>query len=82
MNDFQFGFRLHYHGPRVKTEAPNLPSFYKHSDTAQDNMMKEIAKGRMAGPFKSRLMSTLLVLPLGVVPQKAEGEFRVIHHLS
>lgn len=31
----------------------------------------------MVGPFKS--MSTLRVSPLGVVPKKVEGEFRVIH---
>lgn len=71
MNGFQFGFRLHHHGPRVKTEEPNLPSYYKHSDIARDNIMKEIAKRRIAGPIKSRPMSTLRVSPLGVEAKKA-----------
>ncbi|XP_062575105.1 uncharacterized protein LOC134237037 [Saccostrea cucullata] len=52
------------------------------ADVARDNIKKEIDKGQMAGPFKSRPMSNLRVSPLGVVPKKTEGEFRVIHHLS
>ena len=51
MKGFQFGFRMHYNGPRDKTEAPNLPSFYKYADIARDNIAKEIAKGWVAGPF-------------------------------
>ena len=79
MNGFQFGFRLHYNGPRDKT-APNLPSFYKYADIARDIIAKEIAKERVAGPFQSRPIPTLRVSLLGVVP--TEAEFRVIHHLS
>ena len=45
-------------------------------------LAKEIAKGGVAGPFQSRPMPTLRVSPLGVVPKKTEGEFRVNHHLS
>ena len=45
-------------------------------------LAKEIAKGGVAGPFQSRPIPTLRVSPLGVVPKKTEGEFRVNHHLS
>lgn len=47
-----------------------IQSFYKHSDIAQNNIIKEVAKVRMAGPFKARPMSTLRVSSLGVVPKK------------
>ena len=37
---------------------------------------------RIAGPFQAPPFSTLRVSPLGVVPKKTPGEFRLIHHLS
>lgn len=49
INGFMFVFRLHYHGPRVKTEAPNLPSLQKHPD----NIMKEIASRKCQTSRKS-----------------------------
>ena len=41
MKGFQFGFRLHYNGPRDKTEAPNLPSYYKYADISQRKLLKD-----------------------------------------
>lgn len=43
---------------------------------------KEIAAGRRAGPFKTRPFHPFCISPLGVVPKKTPGEFRLIHHLS
>lgn len=43
---------------------------------------KECKAGRVAGPVPRPPLPNLLVSPLGVVPKKAEGEFRLIHHLS
>ena len=34
------------------------------------------------GPFYEPLFQDFIVSPLGLVPKKEEGEFRVIHHLS
>ncbi|KAM8945815.1 uncharacterized protein RCH25_049154 [Pelodytes ibericus] len=36
----------------------------------------------MEGPFPSSPIPGLLVSPLGVVPKKEQGKFRLIHHLS
>lgn len=43
---------------------------------------KEPAADRLAGPFVSPPISPFIVSPLGVVPKKSPGEFRLIHHLS
>ena len=43
---------------------------------------KETAAVRLAGPFESPPFTELRVSPLGVVPKKVPGEFRMIHHLS
>ena len=37
---------------------------------------------RVEGPFQYRPISTLRVSPIGLVPKKSSGEFRLIHHLS
>ena len=43
---------------------------------------KEIQAGRIAGPFSDAPFQVFHVSPLGVVPKKNPGEFRLIHHLS
>ncbi len=42
----------------------------------------ELQANRIAGPFQAPPFSTFRVSPLGVVPKKTPGEFRLIHHLS
>lgn len=36
----------------------------------------------MLGPFDEPLLPTLRISPLGIVPKKAAGKYRLIHHLS
>ena len=43
---------------------------------------KETEALRLAGPFESPPFAEFRVSPLGVVPKKVPGEFRMIHHLS
>jgi hypothetical protein len=43
-------------------------------------LAKEIVAGRIVGPFPP--LFNFSVSPLGVVPKKIPGEFRLIHHLS
>lgn len=43
---------------------------------------KEVSLGRVFGPFSDPPFSNLRVSPLGVVPKKEAGKFRLIHHLS
>jgi hypothetical protein len=43
---------------------------------------KELALNRIAGPFNVPPIKNLIVSPLGLVPKKEPGQFRVIHDLS
>jgi len=81
LKGFQQGFSLNYQGPRLPTDANNLPSARKYPDILQGKIDKDVEAGRIAGPFVSRPLPTLRISPLGLVPKK-DGDFRVIHHLS
>ena len=48
----------------------------------KSKIIKELEAGRVVGPFTSLRFETLQVSPLGLVPKKQPGEYRVIHHLS
>ena len=45
-------------------------------------LQKELEAHRLAGPFQSPPLSPFWISPLGLVPKKVQGEFRLIHHLS
>ncbi|XP_066444898.1 uncharacterized protein [Eleutherodactylus coqui] len=47
-----------------------------------EKLLKEVELGRMAGPFREPPFVNLRVSPLGLVPKKEAGKFRLIHHLS
>ena len=38
--------------------------------------------GRLVGPFESPPFKNLQVSPIGVVPKKEQGQYRLIHHFS
>lgn len=82
MDGFKNGFSLHYTGPRLPSDAKNLQSVNTNMDIVREKITNEVKNGRMAGPFQFRPMSTLRVSPLGLIPKKTPGEFRLIHHLS
>ena len=64
------------------SNSKNLASALQHPVIVDNKLEKEISLNRIAGPFPSPPFSNLVISPLGVVPKKAEGEFRLIHHLS
>ncbi|XP_062828282.1 uncharacterized protein LOC134296685 isoform X1 [Anolis carolinensis] len=69
-------------GHRAPFRAPNLKSVIGMEDVVLAKINKEVAEGRVLGPFRSPPTPRLRVSPLGIVPKKAPGEFRLIHHLS
>ncbi|KAJ1085508.1 hypothetical protein NDU88_005640 [Pleurodeles waltl] len=79
---FREGFRVGYQGPRYRRWADNLRSAKEQPQVVHDKVAKEVALGRIAGPFFEWPGENLMISPLGVVPKKAPGEFRLIHHLS
>ena len=60
----------------------NLISASENPDVIDANISKELEAGRLAGPFRTRPFYPFRISPLGVVPKKTPGEFRLIHHLS
>ena len=43
---------------------------------------KELSLGRIPGPFKSLPFDNFVISPLGLVPKKETGKYRIIHDLS
>ena len=79
---FTSGFPLHFDGPRCSQEAPNLLSAIQNPTVVSAKLSKELDAHRIAGPFSSPPFPVFRISPLGLVPKKVEGEFRLIHHLS
>ena len=82
LNGFSFGFPLYYTGPRHPRDAHNLKSVRDRPEVVRQKIMKEVEAGWVAGPFDTRPLPALRVSPLGLVPKKEPGEYRLIHHLS
>ena len=77
---FSQGFSLEYEGDRSPKLANNHKSALSSPDIVSQKIEREIAAGRVAGPF-TRQPANLIVSPLGLVP-KNSGGFRLIHNLS
>ena len=68
--------------PSVSNKYSNHPSAVIHSGVVAAKLHDEIAMNRIAGPFDIPTPANCIPSPLGVVPKKASGEFRLIHNLS
>ena len=82
VSGFKFGFPIHYSGASLSCDAKNLLSTSQNPDAVEIKIRKELEAGRLAGPFPIPPLSPFCISPLGVVPKKNPGEFRLIHHLS
>ena len=56
--------------------------FFKNPRKVTDKLNKEVLSGRMIGPFDTPPFENFRITPLCLIPKKAPGEFRLIHHLS
>lgn len=79
---FENGFSLDYSGSSIPLHSNNLVSASQNPEVVHKTLAKELASHRLAGPFKSPPFQTFTISPLGVVPKKNPGEFRLIHNLS
>lgn len=76
------GFWIPFTPSAAPTMSHNLKSAGEFESVVAEKLWRELELGRMAGPFDLPPFHNLRVSPLGVVPKKAEGKFRLIHHLS
>jgi hypothetical protein len=81
-NGFSYGFKLGYMGPREFKMSKNLISAKENSSEVHSKINAEIKKGRVGGPYETPPFSNRRCSPIGLVPKKAPGKFRLIHHLS
>jgi hypothetical protein len=72
LTGFKFGFKIPYVGKREYRYSKNLKSANENPDMLREYFFKDDVP-----PF-----SNLQISPLGLVPKKKIGEYRVIHHLS
>lgn len=82
LEGFTHGFRIGYEGARYFRTSPNLPSSKEFPQVITDTLNNEVLLNRVKGPFPSPPFPHLQVSPIGCVPKKNPGEFRMIHHLS
>lgn len=75
-------FRIPFTGYRGFRSCRNLKSATDNLDFLKVKIGVELSACRVAGPFDELPFPTLRLSPLGLVPKKKPGEFRVIHHLS
>lgn len=79
---FGQGFFIPFHLSWAPSFADNLRSAKELPWVLRDKIAEEVELGRIAGPYASPPFSNLRVSPLGVVPKKELGKYRLIHHLS
>lgn len=79
---FTYGFPLEFQGHRESFSCANLKSALDHPAVVEEKIKKELDFKRVEGPFKIKPLDIFRVSPLGLVPKKAPGTWRLIHHLS
>lgn len=79
---FTEGFRIPHSGDRPTGIPSNLPSALQHFQVVEEKLNKEIKANRIAGPFRQIPCENYVCSPIGIVPKKEAGKFRLIHHLS
>ena len=84
VNGFRSGFAIRCYGlPVQKQVVTNMKSAFDFPNVIDRKLQHELELGRILGPFTERPdISRYRISPLGVVPKKLPGEFRVIHNLS
>ena len=79
---FVGGFDVGYVGGISARDCKNLVSAFDLPHIVDKKIRKEVLKGRIAGPFQQPPFPDFHISPLGVVPKKDPGTYRLIHHLS
>ena len=81
-NNLRYGADVGFTGRRVPRFSKNLPSAVSQPNIVTENLSREVALGRVAGPFPRPPLPNFQVSPIGLVPKKHTAKFRTIFHLS
>ena len=79
---FTNGFQIPSYAPTPLGEPDNHKSVYLNIDATSEKIQTEIDSGRVAGPFDAPPFQPFYVSPLGLIPKKSPGEWRLIQNLS
>ena len=79
---YKNGFKIGHPGSCCTQDSPNLKTALEHKEFVSQKIASELNAGRLGGPFKFKPFPNFIVSPLGVVPKKNPGSYRMIHHLS
>lgn len=83
IHGFTFGFDLGFVGsPSNSPVIKNHLSAIQHPLAVNSTILKEVKLGRLLGPFDSIPFQSFHLSPIGMVPKKNPGEFRMIVDLS
>ena len=82
IDGFSFGFRVGFVGTSRLHLASNLQNAKEKPEILAARLEKELCAGRIVGPFSRPPFDNFISLPLGIVPKKTPGEFRLIPRLS
>ena len=82
VNGFKNGFSINNTNYTTNNSDKVLSSAKLKPDIVNKKLGKEMKSGRIEGPFPVSPYNNPVFSPLGIVPKKVPGEYRVIHHLS
>ena len=74
--------QIPFEGSKPSNEPPNLISAKHHPEIVDNNIKKEPSLNHISGPYDSPPFLEMVISPIGVIPKKQPGTFRMIHHLS
>ena len=80
---FKNGFDLGYEGPIFRqSKSNNLPFHISNRQILWSKLMKEVAQGRVAGPYDKIPFDNYIQSPMGLVPKDSGTKTHLIFHLS
>lgn len=82
IDGFTFGFRLGCVGEPVFSLHRNHNTVYQNKMVVSEKLSKELSLGRISEPSTQIPFYNFVCSPLGLVPKKDPGDFRIIHDLS
>lgn len=82
LEGFTQGFRLPVAEGLSVISPRNLKSARDFPLVVRQKVDAEVGLGRMCGPFPTPPLPGLCISPIGVVPKKVPGKYRLIQHLS